>query len=419
MATVFFNLEKPNGKSKTSIRMVFSYGDKNIILSTGLSIHPHYWNLKNHCVRSLNDNTVDYENINNRLKSISRSILARYNDHLNENGTLYEDKLKVEFREILRPSAVKFSEKMNFIKSAEAFKDRSNKKPWTKKHYQTAINILKNYETKNHKILDFADIDMKFYADFIDFMQDKKRNEVKSYAKNTIGSVIKEIKVFMNDANDIGLTECTGHLHRKFITLEETSDSIYLNVDELMKIYNKKFKNVTLDRVRDLFIIGCFTGLRYADLTQINPENFINKRRDIKIKTEKTGAIVIIPLHEAIIKILKKRKGQTPEPYRDQPMNRYLKIIARLAGLKDKISKSVTRGGMRVTTKYFKWQLVTVHTARRSFATNAFLAGVPTISIMKITGHKTEKAFMKYIKVSEEQNADLIRDHKFFKLQAV
>jgi integrase len=296
---------------------------------------------------------------------------------------------------------------------------KSNNNPRTKKHYQTAINILKNWETINNKRLEFSDINMNFYTDFIDFMQDKTRNGVKNYTKNTIGSVIKEIKVFMNNANDIGLTVCTGHLHRKFITLEETSDSIYLNTEELMKIYNLELTNITLERVRDLFIIGCFTGLRYSDLAQITPENFVNKGRDIKIKTEKTGVTVIIPLHEAIIKILEKRNGRAPEPYRDQPMNRYLKVIARLAGLTEKVSKSVTRGGVRVTTIYFKWELVTVHTARRSFATNAFIARVPPISIMKITGHKTERAFLKYIKVSEEQNADLIRDHEYFKLKAI
>jgi len=78
------------------------------------------------------------------------------------------------------------------------------------------------------------------------------------------------------------------------------------------------------------------------------------------------------------------------------------------------VVKSITRGGKREESKHQKWELITVHTARRSFATNAYLAGVPTISIMKITGHRTESAFMKYIKISQEQNADLLSSHPFF-----
>lgn len=74
-----------------------------------------------------------------------------------------------------------------------------------------------------------------------------------------------------------------------------------------------------------------------------------------------------------------------------------------------------TKGGMRQTRVLEKWQLITTHTARRSFATNAFLAGVPTISIMKITGHKSELVFMHYIKISSEQNALLMLEHDHFK----
>ncbi|HDZ40887.1 MAG TPA: hypothetical protein ENH59_04320 [Bacteroidetes bacterium] len=80
------------------------------------------------------------------------------------------------------------------------------------------------------------------------------------------------------------------------------------------------------------------------------------------------------------------------------------------------LSKTIrkTKGGLRVDRKYKKHELITVHTARRSFATNMYMADVPTISIMKITGHRTEKSFLKYIRISQEDNANKLMNHPFF-----
>ena len=95
-------------------------------------------------------------------------------------------------------------------------------------------------------------------------------------------------------------------------------------------------------------------------------------------------------------------------------MNKYLKEICQLAGLDEKVRLAITRGGLRVDKTFRKYELVTVHTARRSFATNMFLAGVPSISIMKITGHRTEKAFLRYIRISQEDNARKLAEHPYF-----
>jgi len=73
--------------------------------------------------------------------------------------------------------------------------------------------------------------------------------------------------------------------------------------------------------------------------------------------------------------------------------------------------KSITKGGKRITEAHPKWELVTSHTARRSFATNLYKSGFPSISIMGITGHRTEKAFLKYIKVTPEEHAMLLQKH--------
>jgi integrase len=92
-----------------------------------------------------------------------------------------------------------------------------------------------------------------------------------------------------------------------------------------------------------------------------------------------------------------------------------LKTVVKAAGIDNKVTYVKTRGGKTTTVTEPKWNLVGSHTARRSFATNAYLSGVPTISIMKMTGHRTEASFMKYIKVTLTENAKILQNHSFFK----
>jgi integrase len=94
--------------------------------------------------------------------------------------------------------------------------------------------------------------------------------------------------------------------------------------------------------------------------------------------------------------------------------NLTLKEVVKAAGIDCNVTYVRTKGGKSETITEPKWKLVGSHTARRSFATNAYLSGVPTISIMKMTGHKTESSFMKYIKISLTENARILQSHSFF-----
>jgi integrase len=113
--------------------------------------------------------------------------------------------------------------------------------------------------------------------------------------------------------------------------------------------------------------------------------------------------------------ILDKYDYQPPKPISNQRFNDYIKEVAQLAGLEDEIMTAHTQQEAgeftpgRVETRRPKWQAITAHTARRSFATNMYKRGFPTLAIMAITGHKTEKSFLTYIKVSEAENAALLK----------
>ena len=96
--------------------------------------------------------------------------------------------------------------------------------------------------------------------------------------------------------------------------------------------------------------------------------------------------------HDVILKILEKNKGRLPKPISIQKNNEYLKEIGqKIPLLKAAFVKSMTKEGIKKKSIYQKWEMITSHTARRSFATNEYLAGTPTLTIMAITGHKTEK----------------------------
>ena len=170
----------------------------------------------------------------------------------------------------------------------------------------------------------------------------------------------------------------------------------------------------SLRLVRDRFIIGAFTGLRVSDYGRLSEANI--GADTIRIKTTKTGAVVVVPIHPWVRNILQSGFDASIH-ISDQKMNKHLKEIAKMAGIDEEITLNKNVGGKNEQRTFRKYELVCTHTARRSFATNAYKAGVPTIAIMKITGHTKESTFLRYIKVSAEENAEMLRKHNFWPMQ--
>ena len=136
--------------------------------------------------------------------------------------------------------------------------------------------------------------------------------------------------------------------------------------------------------------------LRFSDLERLSKDNINDS--SIEIKTKKTSQNVVIPLHSIVKSIIEKYNYALPKAISNQNLNEYIKEVAKKAGIEEDIYVEETKGTLKVTRTDKKYNFVSAHTARRSFATNAFLAVAPTIQIMKMTGHTTEKAFLSYIK---------------------
>ena len=210
------------------------------------------------------------------------------------------------------------------------------------------------------------------------------------------------------------------------------TDAIYLTPEEIEKLHKARLTG-TMAEIRDRFVIGCVTGLRYSDYSRFGPGHI--KNGIISILTQKKNRRVEIPVHRYVAEILRRNKNDLPMAATLRYFNMMLPRIGSKAGIRelvntehleltqtDEINARDLIEGIQPTTvrkvvrgKIPKCELITTHTARRSFATNAYLAGIPAAKIMLITGHTTESSFFRYIRIAASQNAKELNDHEFFK----
>jgi len=451
MAKIKFYL-KDSKQSETAIFARISYGAATLNANSkeyiqlkyyiAKSINPAFWNPTTNRAKGTKD-FPEHPEFNSRLNIIESTINSVFLKLENAGITPTNEILKKELDKILKPESIQLASGTIDVKQMSLFQfidyliDTTNNQQSTVKSYKVVKKNLEDYQTEKKKVLNFSSMDIDFYNSFVEYLTNPKVLKSKKgidvihpgLSMNTIGTRIKVLKMFLNEANERNIKVPNDYKKKSFKKPSEETNSIYLNESELTKIYNietlpecleilkQEYNRETLpshlSKVRDLFLIGCYTGLRFSDLSKLKSEN-ITKENTINFKTQKTNQNVVIPIHPIVREIFVKYDYKLPRTISNQKFNDYLKDVAMIAGINDPITKEITKGGLRVERTTEKYNLVTSHTARRSFATNAFLAGVPSISIMKITAHKTELAFMKYIKMSAKDNAIKMQSHKFF-----
>lgn len=413
MANTSFKLRKPNGNEPQPIYLVYRFGrNEKLVYPTGLKMYPKYWNFEKMRVRGMVE-ALGKDAINERLNELYLVTENFCIETKAKGRKVTKDTLR-NFLDVFTGKA-KLSDESTLHGFIEAYLERNKKRvnPKTgnvisykvQREHERTYFYLCEYEKNrlNDKEIDFQDITIDFYTDFTAYMQSL------NLSANTIGHKIQTLKTWLNEATFKGINSNNQYKSQRFRATTEKTDSVYLSEAELMKIYETDCKSERLNRVRDLFLIGAFTGLRFSDFTSITKDNI--KSSTIHIEQHKTGGRVAIPLHRVVLEIWRKYGEKLPQPISNQKFNNYIKEVCKLAGIDEMEQKNITRGGMRVRQTYKKYELVTSHTARRSFATNLYLSGFPAISIMQITGHRTEKAFMAYIRVTPEQHAELLREH--------
>lgn len=399
--------------SPTNIRFRLRDGrDVDLYGVSKITIHPSHWNFKTELPRTRSnfDNKVKLQYELNSLKTF---ILTEYQNRINrkppkswlkETITRYYNPLPIEELTLGKAKPTLFEFIDNFIKTGDKRKDKHGKLLSVANLYQHKITFrhLKEYAKRNkQEDYSFDDINDIFYDKFIDYLQNL------NFSSNSIGKYIRILKLFLSEATKIGYNTNTKYIQFRVFT--EDVDNCYLTETELHRIHELDLKSSPrLERVRDWFLILCWTGSRYSDLAKFSSieinDNYISYRQ------QKTNNKVVIPLHPIAREILERNKGVIPKPISNQRFNEYLKEVAKAADINSKESITRTEGGVRITREVEKWQLVSSHTGRRSFCTNMYLKGLPSLMIMSISGHKTEKAFLKYIKVSQKQHAELMAE---------
>lgn len=423
---VNFNLRqtKPVNES-TAINAVIRFNNQRIVISGIDKVEPRYFNFEKQVPKQHAANP----RAGKILKNINdaRGIIADVFEAYTRIHNQYPDNLK-EFKDECRrkifnlpDSTLKApvqSKSTNFLEYLEKLRDdikhgkrvistgKRKGEPYGKNSYKSYGTLLGNLnkfiEYSNISELTFDDIDLDFYTEFRAYLVVKE-----GMTPNSFGTLIKCLKTTLNDAAEFGFHKNTKHRSRNFIKESTEADTIFLDNQKLDILFNLDLSdNSRLERTRDLFLIGAYSGLRHSDYSTIRPQDIQGDY--IKVKTQKTNQRVTIPITNNLRQILDKYEGKLPEPISNQKFNANLKELAEHAGFKEPMQINKFRHGKQVIETIPFFQLVSSHSARRSFATNMFKMGIPSILITAITGHTSEKAFLTYIRMNNDDKAQMM-----------
>jgi site-specific recombinase XerD len=267
--------------------------------------------------------------------------------------------------------------------------------------YFTTLGHWKKFEEVQQRKIALKDFNQKDIDQFSDFLIIDCQ-----LAMNTHAKVLTDMLQVIKYAIHLKLLPPSRLVEFEFDTRREETDSIYLTESELLELMAiNQFNGVVEEQVRDVFVLGCFTGMRFSDYSTLDTKAIRNNR--LEFVQKKTGNKVTIPIHPTVRQILEKYNYELPEVPANNEFNRIIKIVGeKLPSLHVSFVKQITYKRERKQVKMMKYEFLQTHTARRSFCSNEYLRGTDPMVIMAISGHKSHKSFMRYIKVSNEQFAD-------------
>lgn len=411
MATVNFLYRSTKDKSNLVMRLLFRYNDIDFVfgVKTKVEVSKHYWN-KQHKKRSKDiDITNKQTEINNELNNIENHILKAFNsvnpDEVNKQW------LQTQIDNYYNPPKETEPLPKDILKYFDFFMEckQNEISKGTQKKYKVTKHLLERYLKDRKTNLNIIDINTHFKNDFERYCINN------NYAKNTISKDLRTIKTVCNHAKQNGI-EVSNQLDN-IKTPQHKTEKIYLTFEDLNKIENidQRRLNANYETAKDWLIISCYTGQRISDFMRFNKSMIryeTNKEGESKPLLEfeqiKTNKLMTIALHPKVIEILNKRNGNFPNPIPDAKYNLYIKEVCRrakidqptkgslLVNVSDKNTKNKVKQYRKELGIYPKWQLVTSHIGRRSFATN-FYGTIPTTYLINVTGHSTESMFLNYI----------------------
>ncbi|MBD0376322.1 MAG: site-specific integrase, partial [Flavisolibacter sp.] len=406
-----------DGTSIIYIQYCYS-AEKRTLLNTEIAIPPVFWNKKTLSIsKDLPYIFGDYNHLNSELKRMMR-LAEDIIDFAMQKGVFNRGKFaKQTFSPHFDIATLKDEQKAAQIINANTktvnlgifYQIDEYIQSKEKRVSSETIGVFRQmkehlfaFQEFRREPISFESLDYNFYHAFLEFLTfeyvQKRHKEVKKGLKvNTVGKTIKQLRIFVKDRirrkilSPIDLSD--------FKICEEEADAIYLTEAEIEQILAVDLTNFPhLIKYRDLLVFGCLTGLRFSDFSCIQPEDV--RGRKLFKKQEKSEHWVVVPLKEAAYQIFVYRFNRQIPDITNPDFNYYIKEVGRIAGIDEKITFSYKKGYKSIVETKPKYNLITSHTCRRSFCTNEFLAGTPVLLIMKISGHKKEKDFYKYIRIT-------------------
>lgn len=432
-ANFFIRTIKKNGEASLFVRVRIVGKGIDIKQSLGFTVDAEKWMKAQKDVRALKR----YREIESEKYAKMDAISSMVKALIEENEEITADMLRKRIYEIVNAEKIAAEKKRQEEEAkAEAEKKRLtfnnfiiryieecttgvrkkedstlNLAAGTIKSYKGLHSQLMAYQKDRHITIDFPDITVSFFDDFKRFMLDKQ------YSPNTVARMIKICKTICYAAEKLKLFEAKN-VRESVKAKPRDVDNIYLSNERIQELYELDLsQHEAWEKARDVFVVGCLSGQRISDYKRIN-ENMVVTLSDgnkyIKLKQEKTGKVVFIPLDYRAEAILKKYDGVLPK-LPDQKINDYIKKVGELLGWTEIVELDEQRGSMEYKAKRRFCDLIKTHTARRSFATNMYRAGASLSSIMAITGHASEKQLQTYLKLTEAEKAMEARKEKYFR----
>lgn len=406
---VKYYLQKVKKHHYIYVSVTWSYNRVRIPLP--FRIEERGWDKKRQCIKSSYTGAAD---INQSLNNLKHQISNFHNIRIAIDGMeapVSRDEVIAKVKLLIKP--VENNKTKSLMEYFQQFIDDSKSglrlteqgEPiqfTTIKTYQTCKNHLEKFIKEKKYPLTFEKINEDFFALFIQYCIEKK------LTNNSIGRQTKIIKSFMHyfENKDI-------HNNSVFIkslkVYEQDTIQVSLSEQEICSIEKYKPTTDRLEKIKDLFLIQNYTGLRASDLFNLKPENIDLNSRTITLIIKKTKDNLIIPIEDKLISILKKHNCILPN-YKDQKYNEGIKDLCKLAEIDTPVQVVKYIGKDRIEESKPKYELCSSHTARRSFITNLLKKGVMPEMVMAVSGHKNRRSFQKYVRVSKEESINQVRE---------
>jgi len=396
------------------IRMRVNFASKRIEFTTGYRIDAAKWDVDKQRVKN---------GCSNKLKQSASEINASLLEYYTEIQSIFKrfeiedvmptpEQIKEVFNALHKPVSEEPKPKKealpcDFFQVFDDFvEDCGRQNNWTDSTFEK-FAAVKNHLTNFRERLTFEFFDERGLNDYVGYLRD-----IKEMRNTTIGKQLSFLKWFLRWAFKKGVHQNNAYDSYKPKLKSTQKKIIFLTWDELNRLRKFKipFNKQALERVRDVFLFQCFTGLRYSDVFNLRRSDI--KDDHIEVTTVKTSDSLIIELNNHSKAILDKYKDVAFEDDKvlpvitNQKMNDYLKELAEMAGIDEPIRQTYYKGNERIDEVTPKYALLGTHAGRRTFICNALALGIPPQVVMKWTGHSDYKAMKPYIDIADDIKAN-------------